>query len=934
MGDYFPEIKKQEGNVIYTGDGTVWATYLLRGINTNPYDVNKIDACQSSHERLFTQLSKLDATEFLLLGAKAQTPAQTIMARCCAGIDDFTPQNYPELHAQFNALYRKVAITRELAEYQRVYFLAIGFPVASSIIESLLSSVAVTDPHRNVSRRAITDLENRYFRALPREYTPIRATEEHIDWVFDRARLRAISVPDFPEASTTRTVRRGPRSFPEVHINKNADTDALLDDFIAKVKDDNPAMTERGSGLPAAALSAACLAGAAAAAFTTYRWISIALTVLAIAAIAAGSVAVKRSTLSGRNTLLRNFKSTRWAQQLSVHNVDTRSPEFPDGYTSYQTQIAVARYPSTASFDINTFTYLVDQEIGVDADFALRFDFSQELVSKTGMRHARQELNAEDAANTQDELDAEDYADRREDQREFRAHVKDEPAPRGMRVAAIFSFAHQNRDILADRVSALEQHLTDHDFTPITPVGGQFELWQAMFPGSPCPAVVDDLKGTTTTALFSGFMPIRRTVLGDPVGIPLMINEENALGQIVHWDILHATDKGNASISATGRQNAGKSEFIKSVIGWMNDLHLYDHIFDQDPDGEYAVFAQSLTRPDIVDVFDPTAAVGGGSSLDILKCFDPATAARVFLDLWLPLLGFDRRSEEAAMLAQFVAPDYRQAARIHSTRALIDHLLTVASPAARALNLALSSWARLPYTHTFIDPVVNGQTIEYPAFTPRARTVVFRTHKLTVHRPRHGETSVADDSQNFAAMAYTAIAHLTAERFAAITAPCAFIADELKLLKGSKVLEQLVEKPDRMGRKAKNFVVIAHQLADDADEHTAMVERKLVLAQKVRENAADALRSADIPPTERLVTRHVEDTSPLDPETSLPIPGRAGEGWYNDSGNIGRVRTLGHLIAARRRYSDTRSSTRVRVRDLVSAQSTNGHPAHAVEVSP
>lgn len=925
MGDYFPALKKQDGNILYTADGTVWAVYLLRGINTNPYDLDKIDTCQAAHDRLFTQLSKLQATDFLLLGAKAKTPAATIMARCAAGIPHFTKENYPELDDQFNALYNKVAKTGELAEYQRVYLLAIGFPVSRSIVESLLSSVAVIDPHRNVSRRTITDLENQYFRAIPREFRPIRATEEHTAWVFDRARLRAISVPDFPDATVTRAALRNPRSFPEVHIDKAADTDALYKDFIAKVKDDNPAVTERGGrGLPTAALSVACLAAAAAAAtLTTHRWIGIALTVVAIIAIAMGSVAVKQSSQSARNTLRQNFKSTRWSQALAVHNVETRSADFPDGYTSYQTQIAISRYPSVDSFDINTFTYLVDQEIGIDADFALRFDFSQALISKTGMRRARKELDAEDDANTQDEFDAEDYADQRGEQREFRRHVKEESGPRGMRVAAIFSFAHQHRDTLDERVAALTQHFTNHGFTPLVPVGGQFDLWQAMLPGAPCPALVEDLKQATTVGLFSGFMPIRRTVLGDPVGIPVMINEENALGQIVHWDILNATDKGNASTAANGAQGAGKSEFVKSLIGWMHDLHRPCHLIDQDPDGEYVVFAQSLTRPEIIDVTDPTAAIGGGLSLDILKCFPPADAARIFLDLWLPLLGFDRRSEEAALLANLLAPDYRHAVRIASTRDLIEHLQTVAEPAARNLAVALSSWARLPYTHAFIDPIINGQRVDYPGFVPRAQTVVFRTHKLSVHRPKPGEHfSEAEDSQNFAAMAYTAIAHLTAERFAAIPGPCAFVADELKLLKGSKVMQRLVEQPDRMGRKAGNFVLIAFQLAADADEHTALIERKLVLRQKTRDNAAASLRWADVPPTQRLVTRCVEDTSPTDPDTNRPIAGRAGEGWYNDSGNIGRVRTIGHLLPERRRYSDTTSSQRIRARDLVTATAT------------
>jgi hypothetical protein len=65
----------------------------------------------------------------------------------------------------------------------------------------------------------------------------------------------------------------------------------------------------------------------------------------------------------------------------------------------------------------------------------------------------------------------------------------------------------------------------------------------------------------------------------------------------------------------------------------------------------------------------------------------------------------------------------------------------------------------------------------------------------------------------------------------------------------------------------------------------------------------------------------VEQTSPVDQETKLPIANRAGEGWYNDSGNIARVRTIGHLLPARRRYSDTTSSQRIRAHDLIPTSS-------------
>lgn len=188
---------------------------------------------------------------------------------------------------------------------------------------------------------------------------------------------------------------------------------------------------------------------------------------------------------------------------------------------------------------------------------------------------------------------------------------------------------------------------------------------------------------------------------------------------------------------------------------------------------------------------------------------------------------------------------------------------------------------------------------------------MFRTHKLSVSRG--GED--AKTSQQFAAMAYTAIAYLTAQRFNDVPGPCMFAADELKFLKDSPVLSILVEQPDRQARKAGNFVVVAAQLAEDFDSSTAMIHRRAIGRQEKRANAAAAAVLADLPPTEGIVNR-IMHASPLDPDTRIPLADRAGEGWYNDGVTAGELQWLGHLLPHRRRYSDTTPSRRIRARDL------------------
>ncbi len=933
MGDYFPPMTaspkgfNNPGNVTFAADGTAWATYLLRGINTDPYHLAQVEAAQTANERLFSALSRLPFTEGLLLGIKARTPAEAVIARASAGIPDLSPQNYPELLAQYDALYNRSKYG-ELAEYQRIYVLSLGFPTRRSWLESMLSKAAVLDPHRNTDLRQLEELEQTYFRGLPREFQPTRVNPDHIDWVFDRVRQRGITVPDFPDARAVRAADPSPHRFADVMINKNADADALYERFVADVADDNPAIVARARRRPPTgaliATVVAVIATAVAGLTLTDPRPAAAAAALACLAVLAAARGFSRSAaaVDARSALAANFRSIQLARCLSVHNLATRSAAFPDGYTSYQTQVAIARYPVAGSFEINTFTYLVDQEIGLDADFALRFDFDQEVISKRGIRRFRNELLAEANANIQDELDAEDYAEIGDESRQLRREVKATPAARGMRVAAIFSFAHQNRDVLAERVDKIMEHFVQHDFTPLLPVGAQFDLWQAMMPGSPCPPVVEDLKAVTTTRLFGAFLPVRRTVLGDPIGVPVGINAENALGQIVHLDLLNATDKGNASIAMCAGSGAGKSEFMKVVSGFMHDLHRPVHLVDQDPDGEYEVFAESITRPQIVHVAEPHLSTGGGVSLDPLKCFAPADAVRIFLDLWMPLLRIDVRSEEAALLASLLDPEYRRTSGVNTTRQLLHQLEAIPGDAARSLQTGFNFWARQPYTHAFIDPVLHGAPVNYPPFDPTSLLVVFRTHKLSLSRT--GED--AKTSQLFAAMAFTAIAYLTAQRFAAVPGACMFGADELKFLKGSPVLSILVEQPDRQARKAENFVMVASQLAPDLDENTALIHRRFIGRQEKRDNAAAAAVWCDLPPTDSMVTR-IMAASPLDPETRMPMPERAGEVWYNDGSTAGELRLLGHLLPQRRRFSDTTSSRRIRARDLPALRAAAAPPA-------
>lgn len=875
MADYAVPLSGLSGNVIYTKDGGVWVNFLLTGINVNPYNPAKVGAAQSLNDQLFTSLSSVKSNDFLILGIKAQDRPEDIMKACVSGIPDLSTGGYPELVEQYNMLYRKI-LSGELAQFRRVYWLSVAMPRRRSITEKLLDKIMVSNPHEGLSVKEVREFNKQVYRAIPTDFKPVPTTPEHTRWVFDRARLRGLEVP-FQPPNHTDAMKFSPRSFPQVSIDSAADSKALYEQF---VEDISERIDEKGL-----------------------------------------------SALKGKAqpSMLGNFRSLHRGKMLSVANPETRNADFPNGYTSYQVMMGISAAPNHVSTGINTFTYIADQSIGVDADFAIRFHFDDEAISKKVASRSLDDLKTEDMYNSKDEFDVDDYAETMRELMELRASVRSESNPVGMKVTALFAFAHPDMSHLEHSAAALSKTFANNDFTTYQPVGGQWDMWSQMMPGVRRSALTDDLSLITTSYMFSGCMPIRRTVAGDSQGVPIAVNTENALGQLVLWDVLNSTDKGNASVAVCGAQGAGKSYLIKEMLGYMLDLNRYVYVIDQHRHGEYEVFASTMTNTTVFDV------TGLQASMDPLKIYpsEDGTAGQVFMDLWLPLLGLQADSEEAIVLSRMLKWEYRRARKLVSTRAFIDHIRTSASEVSKELSDKFEFWGEQNYCSALIDPIDRGMVVDLPPFDADSHCVVFRTHKLSVYRG--SDLREAEPSERYAAVVYNSIAKLASYRFSQIKGACAFFGDELHFLDGNdRVLDRLIRTPDRTGRKDGNFVVAGSQLASDFGSQYDLIKRKFTLRQETRDNAIEALGWAEVPPTEYQVSRMLEDTSPPDPEhNNMPMLGREGEGWYNDgNGNIIRVKILPHLRADRGLRADTTSSRMVRANELPSESSASAPPEY------
>lgn len=869
MGEYAAKLSKLVDNVIFGKDGSVWVNYLLTGINVNPYNPSKVSSAQSLHDELFSSLKSIDSTDFLLLGIKTTDRPKDVLDAVARGIPGLSNHAYPELMRQFNELNRRI-LSGELASYERLYWLSVAMPVSMSLTDKLMSNVVVTDPHADVSKKSIAGFNRSVYNAIPDHFKPRPTTPQHVRWVFDRARLRGLEVPFEPPYGEA-PMKFNVRSFPQVDIDAAADTTALYETFLEDLAE---RLNEEG----------------------------------------AKALASKKKL--ARSALMGTFRSLHKGKMLSVSNVETRNADFPDGYTSYQVMMGVADGPNELTTSVNSFTYIVDQAIGCDADFALRFHFDDDVTSKETASKALADLKTEDSSNSKDELDADDYEDSMDDVRALHEVVKSESNPVGMKVTALFSFAHPDIDWLTRTAASVEKTFANNGFTMYRAVGGQKDMWEQMMPGVPRSSLTDDLSMVTTAYLFGGAMPLRRTVVGDTQGVPLGICTENALGKLVLWDVLNSTDKGNASVTVCGAQGSGKSHLIKMMLSYMIDLNRYVYLIDQHKHGEYEVFASTLTD---TTVFDVTARK---ASLDPLKVYPSGgMAEQVFMDLWLPLLQIPVDSEEAVTLSRVLKWEYRKPRGLTTTRKLIEHIRNSPTTVSKVLSGKFGYWGEQEYCSGLIDPMDHGEVIDIPAFNAESRCVVFRTHNLSVYRGNN--LAEAEPSERYAAVMYNAIARLAGYHFSQIKGACAFFGDELHFLDGNdRVLDRLIRTPDRTGRKDGNFVVGGSQLASDFGSQYDMIKRKFIMRQETTANSEDALDWAEIPVTDFLVDRMLTDTSPPDPDdNNRPTRGREGEGWFNDgSGNISRVKVLPHLRSDRARMSDTTSSRMVRASELPAAE--------------
>lgn len=867
MAEYSAPIVASRGNIFMTKNGSAFALYAVDPPVVSPYSPETVLATQDAHEHLITSIINTDALGMSFYGMLASVPKEEILNRVVSGLPNLSNKRYA------NALKALKAFNEQLTsgminEKRRVHLITVELDTNVSFFDGVMQAFGMSTPEITP---ALVSKEQAVFDAIPPRFNPQRGSLDLLYWALHRATTRGVADSQVPPLGEQPVVKPSHKAFPEVKIDLAASGTSLIDDLARRVAMSDAEVVEKA------------------------------------------------------DTFRRNLRDIHTSGIIEVRNLSTANPNFPAGMASYQAVVEVTGFPTTESYAVTNLTGIVDQATGTDADYAIHLRFDDSILDSERHENALTRVKEEKAANTVSELSAPDYDDAEKELwmlsnslREERTHG----TPRGVRVSAFFAFGHANLALLRANWARIKDTFDANSFRVSHPTGYGDALWRATLPCVPVHPALRNFEGATTVKLFSAYMPMRSYRIGDGVGIPFAINVGNALNQVVHLDLMRATDRGNASMVFTGAQGSGKSHAMKLLVGWLNDLNQYTTMLD--PEGEWAVFSRSLDSVTVINVAEPEV------SLDPFKLLpdNPVKAADLFVEMMAPMLGVRSDSPEMAAIIRVVSPEFRAPRdNLKTSRQIIEHLVNDPSFDLRGVQGTLKAMLESPYMAAFVDPEVGGRVKSLPPADFSTRSVVFMTKGL--NPPTAGKRS--DEwtlQERYTLLVNTMVARLTEWRFDRIrdadqsrTSVCAFVGDEMSFFDGLDVLNPLIKDVDRKGRKSRRFVVAGSQLAEDISNNGAyaLINKRIALRQESYPNAVDALAWAGFDTPEWMVEDLMYNTSPLDPDReNMPVPGRGGECYAALGGSRGRgkIRILPHMLPARAKLSDTRSSKYIRLGDL------------------
>lgn len=581
--------------------------------------------------------------------------------------------------------------------------------------------------------------------------------------------------------------------------------------------------------------------------------------------------------------------------------------------TSYQVMLALAGTPKGGWESPGVEWMQRLDELGVDADWALRLNIVRASVALR--RNARAEANITDQLEQRSGTQTitgsgSEMEDSAATLQEYVRELNRTEKEVEIQTTLIVAVGGETADDARRKANFIAKDFKGMEFIFESPYGAQEALWWGMLPGVPTDRVIREFTEITTSRNFASLIPCTSSELGDDQGIYFADNITSGTNRPVFLD-LHGQVRSDisAAVAICAEPGAGKSVALKGIVGDNHDRGGRAVIIDRTASREYGKFARSLDpdRTTIVDIVNPAF------SLDPLRVFGARTGASHMQGLLSSLLGVPARSPGGVMLSELLEPEYAVANGLHDAGALLQHVRVLGEKDAEAKNLAglMGLYANKEYGAVLFDATL-------PPLDVDSNTIVFLTHGLELP----DEHELLNDKMNAEMSLPKLFGHAMYALLMSLAREVCFAnPDELALL----VIDEVKHVTDSIvgcrelsvflldGRKHGAPLCIAGQDCHHFGpaELRGMIKNRVLMRQTDIGLAKGNLEwfEEGFSNNDNLVHLVTKELSPLGNDGKVPLE-RRGEGLMRDArGRMGKIRKTLSLRPHRREATLTTPQT-------------------------
>lgn len=569
---------------------------------------------------------------------------------------------------------------------------------------------------------------------------------------------------------------------------------------------------------------------------------------------------------------------------------------------SYQTMTVISDVPDGGMLFPGSEVIGRIDESGLDVDWAMRLTVKASAAVGSQNQRALRNLNEQFGQREGETSHGLNMLDRvADDLAEYVSILESDKLEVETQVTAVFAVGAPTPDAVRAQARALSDFLAEAEYKLASPLGYQEELWWAMHPGVPHSKAVREFAQITTSKALATLVPLASVRLGDVKGSLLGLNIAHGpllapnvpcgpTSAVLH-DLEGASDRNvSGSLAVAGELGAGKTATLMKLANDVVDRNGQLVIADRTAKGEWASWAETLTRAVVVNTAEPVL------SLDPLRLFGPRTGSQMLQTFLTPLLNVRPTSERGVLLSDVLDGGYLERHGLTSTGDLLAHLtegctLEGAHELARLINV----FARKDFGRVIFDGTV-------PTLDLDSRAIVIRTHTLQLpsrEELEHEHLFEQLGLEKIYGRALNALIAAIARHvcFQDTSVLAGFVVSEAHSMtisfEGERELVDFV----RDGRKHRAVALLdSHDPEADFGSPTlrGLIPTRILMRHRDKTLAQRGLAWLDLDPASEALVEMVRfDTSPLGPDGQEVPNHRRGEATMRDmSGNVGRVKVL------------------------------------------